>query len=101
MSRPLAGQVALVTGASRGIGLATAIALGQAGARVVLNYLDSRDELDRGIAEITAAGSQAETFAADVADEARVDEMVRFACDRFGRLDIVVTNAAYSDREPF
>src|SRR5215211_7509946 len=101
MSGPLIGQVAIVTGASRGIGLATAIALGQAGAHVVLNYLDTRDEIDRGIAEIRTAGSEADAFQADVADAASGAELVAFARRRFGQLNIVVTNAAYSDREPF
>jgi glucose 1-dehydrogenase len=101
MPAPLSGQVAVVTGASRGIGLATAIALGQAGAAVVLNYLDARDEIDAGISTIQASGSQAEAFQTDVADPVAAAEMVEFARRRFGQLNIVVTNAAYSDREPF
>jgi glucose 1-dehydrogenase len=101
MSGRLTGQVAIVTGASRGIGLATAIALGKAGVRVVLNYLDTRDELERGLAEIRAAGSDADVFQADVADAASGTDLVAFARQRFGQLNIVVTNAAFSDREPF
>jgi len=101
MIGPLSGQVAVVTGASRGIGLATAIALGQAGANVVLNYLETRDEIDAGIEAIQASGSQADAFQADVADPTAAADMIAFARQRFGQLNILVTNAAYSDREPF
>ena len=63
--RPLEGQVALVTGASRGIGLACAIALAEAGSHVALNYFQSRDELDEGLAKIAAAGVQGIALQAD------------------------------------
>jgi glucose 1-dehydrogenase len=97
----LAGQVAVVTGASRGIGRATALALAEAGARVVLNYRSAHDEAAAVVAQIEASGGQALATAGDVASQEAVEGLVAQAVERFGRLDIAVSNAAYSDREPF
>lgn len=99
--RPLEGQVAVVTGASRGIGLASAIALAEAGAHVALNFFQSRDELDEGLAKIAAAGVQGIALQADVADQAAVEKMVADAVKHLGKLTIAVSNAAYSDRQLF
>jgi glucose 1-dehydrogenase len=93
--------VAVVTGASRGIGRATALALAQAGARVVLNYRSGHEEAAAAVREIEAAGGQALALAGDVASQDAVEALVATAVERFGRLDIAVSNAAYSDREPF
>ncbi|MDA1246333.1 MAG: 3-oxoacyl-[acyl-carrier-protein] reductase [Cyanobacteria bacterium] len=90
---PLAGQVALVTGASRGIGRAIAIDLAAAGAQVVVNYASSLDAAEAVVAEITAAGGEAWSHRADVADEEQVDAMVKALLARGGRLDVLINNA--------
>ena len=90
---PLAGQVALVTGASRGIGRAIALELAAAGAQVVVNYASSPDAAEAVVAEITAAGGEAWSHRADVADEEQVDAMVKAVLAKGGRLDVLVNNA--------
>jgi len=94
----LSGKTAIVTGGARGIGAAAAIALAQAGAHVLVNDILPPDEV---LQQIAAAGGRAEAAIADVTDRAAVDELVTQAAERLGGLDIVVTNAAYSDRELF
>lgn len=89
----LTGQVALVTGASRGIGRAVASALAADGAAVVAGYREQADPAAALVAEIAAAGGQAMAFQADVADAAACEAMVVAAVGRFGRLDILVNNA--------
>lgn len=97
----LRGQVAVVTGASLGIGRATAIAMGKAGANVVVNYRSHDHEAEEVCREIRAAGSQAIAAKADVSDQGAVEEIVARAVREFGKLDIAVSNAVYSDRERF
>ena len=97
----LRGRVALVTGASLGIGRATAIALGKAGAKVGVNYRSNRDKAEEVAAAIKESGSDALALPADVADQSQVEEMVAKVSRRWGKLDIAVSNAAYSDRERF
>jgi glucose 1-dehydrogenase len=97
----LAGQTAIVTGASRGIGRAIALALAQAGANVAINFHSAEDEAQAVAAEIRREGREALLCAGDVADAQRVNEMVAATVRKWGRLDIAVANAAYSDREPF
>ena len=97
----LAGQVAVVTGASMGIGRATALALGKAGAQVVVNYRSHPDHADEVVQEIKAAGSDAIACQADVSDQVAVEALVETAVAKFGKLDIAVSNAAYSERETF
>jgi 3-oxoacyl-[acyl-carrier protein] reductase len=92
--KPLKDQVALVTGGVRRIGRATALALAHDGAAVVINARTSREDADRLAQEITAVGGRALVHLADVTDEAAVARMVETAMARFGRLDIVVNNAA-------
>ncbi len=88
----LDGQVAIVTGAGRGIGRAIARRLAQEGASVAVSDLDVENAA--GVAdEITAAGGKAISFRTDVASKADVDKMVEDAVARFGRLDILVNNA--------
>ncbi|MFM8662043.1 MAG: 3-oxoacyl-[acyl-carrier-protein] reductase [Cyanobium sp.] len=90
---PLAGQVALVTGASRGIGRAIAESLALAGATVVVNYARSPEAAEEVVAAITAAGGRAWSHQADVADEAAVEAMVKAVLDTEGHLDVLVNNA--------
>lgn len=97
-SKVLNGKVAVVTGAARGIGAAAAIALADAGARVVVNDLLDPKET---VAQIAALGGEAMAAVADVTDQAAVEGMVAKCINHFGRLDIAVSNAAYSDRELF
>ena len=95
--RELEGRVALVTGAARNIGRATALALAGAGASVVVNSRTSRDEAEAVAAEIERGGGKAIAHLADVTDESAVATMVAAAVKRFGRLDILVNNAAVRD----
>ena len=97
----LAGKVALVTGASAGIGRATALALARAGADVALNYLTFGPDAEKAAAEIVAMGRRSQLFPVDVSDQQAVEEMVERIVAEFGRIDIFVSNAVYSDREPF
>jgi glucose 1-dehydrogenase len=97
----LAGQTAIVTGASRGIGRAIALALAAAGANVGVNFRSHPEEAEEVVAEIQKLGREALPLQADVADRDAIARIVQQAVERFGRLDIAVSNAAYSDREPF
>jgi glucose 1-dehydrogenase len=97
----LKGRVAVVTGASLGIGRATAIAFGRAGAKVVVNFRSHRDQAEEVVAAVREVGSEAIAVQADVADQAAVERMIAETVEKFGRLDIAVSNAAYSDRELF
>ncbi|MEP7069599.1 MAG: SDR family NAD(P)-dependent oxidoreductase [Usitatibacter sp.] len=97
MTRQLEGRVALVTGASRNIGRAIAHALADAGAAVVVNARASADEARAVVNEIEAAGGRAVAIMADVTDEAAVATMVKATLERWGRLDILVNNAAVRD----
>ena len=93
-STPLKGKVALVTGAGRNIGRAIALALANAGARLAVNVRASRDEGQTVADEIVACGGDALLVAADVTARADVDAMIVAIAKRFGRLDILVNNAA-------
>jgi 3-oxoacyl-[acyl-carrier protein] reductase len=90
----LAGKVALVTGAARNIGRAIARSLAAGGAAVAINTRSSRSQADSVAAEIAATGGQADVFLGDVGDGAAVNAVVDAAVKRFGRLDILVLNAA-------
>jgi glucose 1-dehydrogenase len=89
----LRGQTAIVTGASSGIGRAIAIALGHAGANVVINYLGSAEKAEAVRQEIERCGSQARCLPADVSKPEQVRAMFEFTVAEFGRLDILVNNA--------
>ncbi len=97
----LAGKVALVTGASAGIGKASALALAQEGADVAVNYLTMPEGAEEVAGQIRALGRRALLCRVDVSDQAAVEEMVRRVVAELGRLDIFVSVAVYSDREPF
>jgi glucose 1-dehydrogenase len=97
----LTGRVALVTGASLGIGRATAVAMARAGARVAVNYRSHADQAEEVVQAIRDAGSRAIKVQADVADQQAVEQVVAQTVEEFGKLDIAVSNAAYSDRDLF
>ncbi len=92
MTKRLAGKVAVVTGASSGIGEATALALAEEGARVAVSAR-RRDRLDTLVARIKDAGGEAQAFTADVSQEDQANGLITQAHDAFGRLDILVNNA--------
>lgn len=89
----LNGEVALVTGASRGIGRGIAEALGKEGASVAANYRSGAAAAEEVVASIRACGQEAIAVQADVTDEGDVARMVEAVLDRYGRIDILVCNA--------
>jgi 3-oxoacyl-[acyl-carrier protein] reductase len=89
----LKGKVAIVTGASKGIGAGIARSLGKAGASVVVNYAASRDGADRVVAEIQAAGGKAIAVQGDVANSADVKRIFAVSKEAFGAVDVLVNNA--------
>jgi NAD(P)-dependent dehydrogenase (short-subunit alcohol dehydrogenase family) len=95
----LNGRVAVVTGASRGLGRAMAVELGAAGAKLALVGRD-RAKLDETAAEIGKAGAESAVFVADVTDEAQVRALEQGVRERFGRVDILVNNAGMNIRKP-
>jgi glucose 1-dehydrogenase len=101
MSGPLAGKVALVTGASSGIGRATAVKLAAAGADVALNYLTLPEGAEAAAADIRKLGRRALLYRVDVSDQAAVEQMVADAVAKLGRMDVFVSSAVFSEREPF
>ncbi len=86
-------QVAIVTGASRGIGKATALALASEGAKVVVNYANSSTAADEVVKTIVDAGGGAIALQADVSVSEQVDNLIKQTLDKFGRIDILVNNA--------
>jgi glucose 1-dehydrogenase len=98
----LKGQKALVTGASSGIGKQVAIALGHAGAHVVVNYVTDPDKAEEAVAEIKRrCGIEALAIQADVSKEDEVQAMFRTACGELGTIDILVNNAGLQKDAPF
>ena len=93
-NQDLAGRVAIVTGASRNIGRAIALTLAEAGAAVTVNGHTNRAAADAVVAEIEGKGGKALAAMADVTDQAAVERMAAAAVERFGRIDILVNNAA-------
>lgn len=89
----LTGKVALVTGASRGIGKAIALRLAEAGADVIVNYAGSEAAAQAVVEQIVAMGRSSSKVRANVADAAEVQEMFRAITEQYGRLDILVNNA--------
>ncbi len=94
----LKGKVAIVTGGARGIGAATALELAKAGAHVLVNDILPPDDV---LAQIVKQGGSGEAAIADVSDRTAVERIVEAAAQRHGGIDVLVTNAAYSDRELF
>ncbi len=94
-------QKALVTGANSGIGRAVAIALGEAGADVVVNYVRGEDAAQEVVNTITASGSSALALQADVSQEQQVQQMFRKMIDEFGTIDILINNAGLQQDAAF
>ena len=97
----LGGQKAIVTGANSGIGRGIALALGHAGADVVVNYVSREEEATKVVDEIRRCGSKAIAVRADVSNEADVQAMFARAADTFGSVDILVNNAGLQKDAPF
>lgn len=91
--KALQDQVAVVTGASRGIGRAVALALAAEGAKVVVNYASSSGAADAVVAEVAAAGGEALALQADVAQAEQVETLFKTVLDQWGRVDVLVNNA--------
>jgi len=100
MSRNLEGKVAVVTGASKGIGAAIALHLAKAGAAVVVNYSSSKEGADRVVGEITGNGGRAVAVQANVAKEADIRRLFAETKKAFGRLDVLVNNAGIYEFAP-
>lgn len=96
----LADQVVLVTGASRGIGAAIAVACAEAGADIAVGYLDGATGAAATVEAVRALGRDAEALRADVSDETQVGELIEGALERFGRIDGLVNNAGVMPESP-
>ena len=99
-SNDLSGKIALVTGGSRGIGKAIATELGGRGATVIINYLKNHAAAQETVEELEAAGITATRIKAHVGDEAAVESLVSKIEEEFGRLDILINNAASGVMRP-
>ncbi len=97
----LAGKVALVTGASSGIGRAAAIALAKEGADIALNYLTLPETAESAKKEIEALGRKCLLYPVDLVDQTQVENMVADVVKNLGKVDTLVSSAVYSDREMF
>ena len=100
MSKNLQGKVALVTGASKGIGAAIAARFAAEGAAVVVNYSASKDAADRLVAEITAQGGKAVAIHGDLTNADQVQSLVAETVKAFGAIDILVNNAGLYEFSP-
>jgi 3-oxoacyl-[acyl-carrier protein] reductase len=101
MAKELYGKVAIVTGAGRNIGRAIALTLAEGGAAILVNARSNRAEAEAVAREIEAAGSKALVHIGDVADASSVQAMADAASRQFGRIDILVNNAALRREKPF
>ncbi len=100
MSKKLTGKVALVTGASKGIGASIAKHLANEGAEVVVNYASSKEGADRVVAEIARNGGKAIAVQANVAKQAEIERLFAETKKAFGRLDILINNAGIYEFSP-
>lgn len=94
-------ETVIVTGASRGIGKACALAFGKSGANVIINYTRSKEKAEELCEDISKLGGRALPFCADVADRKAVDEMIAFAHSNFGSISILVNNAGIAEQIMF
>jgi glucose 1-dehydrogenase len=99
--KSLKGQKALVTGANSGIGKAIAVALGHAGADVVVNYVSREEEAQKVVSEVRRCGANAYAHRADVSSEADVERLFGTMIAEFGTIDILVNNAGLQKDAPF
>ena len=99
--KTLQGKVALVTGGVRRLGKAMALALARDGASVVINARSSRDEAEKAAKEVEATGAKAMVHIADITKEDEVKAMVDAVVSKFGRVDILINNAAVRGEKPF
>lgn len=99
-SRKLAGKVAVVTGASKGIGAAIAKQLAAAGATVVVNYASSKAAAEKVVAEIASEGGKAFAVVGDVSKQADMERLFQESAAAFGRIDILVNNAGIYEGQP-
>ena len=93
------GKTALITGAAQGIGRGIALCLAEEGAKVVINDRSNEAQAEETVQEIKALGSDAIFLKADVSDREQVSTLMADAIEHFGRIDVVVSNAAYSIRD--
>jgi len=96
----LEGKVALVTGASRGIGQACAVALAAQGARVFVNFHRTAEGAEETLRRIRESGGEADALQADMGDSAQIAALVAACVSRFGRLDVYINNANAGERRP-
>lgn len=96
----LSSKVALVTGASKGIGASIAKSLAAEGAAVVVNYASSKAGADKVVADIEAAGGKAVAVGGDVSKQADAEALVKAAIEHFGRLDVLVNNSGVYEMAP-
>src|SRR6185369_15476 len=97
--KKLLGKIALITGASKGLGKAMALALAEAGAKLAL-VSRNLDQLKAVAQEVRALGAEAEVFQADVTDEGQVRELQHDVIAKFGRIQILINNAGINIRKP-
>jgi NAD(P)-dependent dehydrogenase (short-subunit alcohol dehydrogenase family) len=95
----LRDRVALITGGDSGIGRAVALAFAREGAHVVISYLSEHEDAEETKRVVEAAGRQAMTIAGDIGDDAHCAKLVSETLERFGRLDVLVNNAAFQGKE--
>src|SRR3989442_4822218 len=100
MAKKLTNKVAVVTGASKGIGASIAKHLAAEGAAVVVNYASSKEGADRVVAEIVGKGGRAIAVQADVARQADIQRLFAESLKAFGRLDVLVNNAGIYEFAP-
>jgi 3-oxoacyl-[acyl-carrier protein] reductase len=100
MASKLAGKVAIVTGASKGIGAGIAKQLAAEGAAVVVNYSSSREGADRVVAEIASKGGKAVAVKANLSERAEIERLFAETKEAFGKLDILVNNAGVYEFQP-
>jgi 3-oxoacyl-[acyl-carrier protein] reductase/pteridine reductase len=100
-NKPLAGKTALVTGAARRLGRASALALASAGADVAITFLKSAAEAREAVVDLSAQGVRAFALRCDVTDEASVKSMMKDAGQQLGRIDILINNAANYETADF